>query len=420
MAFFLRLVGAALAFGFNVLLARMLGAEGAGLYYLALTVTTIAGVLGRIGLDNSILRFVAANAALEDWGKVKGVYQKGMKMALGFSILVAAVTFVAAPWLAETLFLKPELTLPLRWMTLAIVPMALLILHAEVLKGLKRIRDCQLVRGLGFQALLILGFYLIGDAWGLKGAIFAYIAASVLMALAGFYLWRLALPQLREATGHFQTNELLKSCMPLFFASILNLVISSTSTFMLGIWSTSENVAIFNIALRTAMLTGFILVAINSIALPKFAALYHQGDIEALGSTARSSARLIFFLVSPIVLVLILFPGWILGIFGEQFIEGAAVLSIIALGQFINVTLGLAVFLLLMSGHERLMLYTVALAAVVNFILNLVLIPRYGITGAALAVTLSVVIQNLIAYYWVYKKINIHIIALPRFIRDRP
>ena len=79
-AFVIKVIGAGLSFGFNVLLARMLGADGAGIYFLALTVTTIATVFGRMGLDNALLRFTAANAAVGDWGAVKGIYRKGMML----------------------------------------------------------------------------------------------------------------------------------------------------------------------------------------------------------------------------------------------------------------------------------------------------------------------------------------------------
>ena len=69
-AFILKIIGAALAFAFNIVLARLLGAEGTGIYFLAFTVCIIASVFGRMGLDNVILRFIASNAATEDWDAV--------------------------------------------------------------------------------------------------------------------------------------------------------------------------------------------------------------------------------------------------------------------------------------------------------------------------------------------------------------
>jgi O-antigen/teichoic acid export membrane protein len=416
-AFVMRLGGAGLAFGFNVLLARMLGAEGAGLYYLALAVTTIATVFGRVGLDNALLRFVAANASVGEWTSVKGVYKKGMKMALGFSALVATVTFAAAPWLAATVFSKPELTVPIRWMSMAVVPMAMVFLHAELLKGLKRIRDSLLVNCVGLHALSLIGLYLMGRAFGVTGAVWAYICATVFMALAGYYLWRSSTPQLRDIEGRFDTRKLLRSAMPLFWVAAMNLVMMWTSTFMLGMWSTSEAVGIFNVAFRTAMLTSFVLVAVNSISAPKFAALYRQGDIEALGSIARNSAKLMTLMASPVLLLFVLAPGWIMGIFGPQFVDGGTVLAIITLGQFVNVATGSVGYLLMMSGHEHLMRNIVAVVAFTCIFLNALLIPHFGVTGGAVATATCLSLQNLLASFYVYKAISIKVIPWPYFKR---
>lgn len=77
-AFVLKVFAAGLGFGFNVVLARLLGADGAGLYYLTLTIVTIAATLGCVGMNNAVIRFVAANAVIENWVAVKGVYIKAI------------------------------------------------------------------------------------------------------------------------------------------------------------------------------------------------------------------------------------------------------------------------------------------------------------------------------------------------------
>ena len=76
-AFVMKALGAGLGFAFNVLLARMLGADGAGIFFLALTVTTIASVFGRIGLDNTLVRFTAGNAGVGNWSCGQGDLPKG-------------------------------------------------------------------------------------------------------------------------------------------------------------------------------------------------------------------------------------------------------------------------------------------------------------------------------------------------------
>ena len=406
-AFVLKILGAGLAFGFNVLLARMFGAEGAGIYFLALTVTAIAVVFGRMGLDNTLLRFTASNAAIGDWEAVKGVYRKGMRLALVASAASAVVMFISAPPLADIVFRKPELTGQLRWMTLAVVPMVMLILHAEMLKALKRIRDSQLVQGVAVPALSLLGLYLLGQVWGVSGAVWVYTLAAIITAAVGYTMWRVATPQLQEIVGHFEASQLLRSSMPLFWVAFMNLLMSWTAIFMLGIWRTSADVGIFGVASRTAMLTSFILVAVNSIAAPKFAALYQQGDIEALGSTARNSTKLMILMASPVLLLFISAPGRVMGIFGPQFSEGATVLAILAVGQSVNVATGSVGYLLMMSGNERLMRNIVASIAVMSILLNIALVPLAGALGAAIATAVCLSFMNLIAAFLVWSRLGI-------------
>lgn len=417
-AFVLRVMGAGLAFGFNVYLARLVGAEGAGIYFLALMVTTIASVFGRMGLDNSLLRFIAAEASVGDWAEVKGVYRKGMLLAISASTVAALVMFFTAPLVAETVFGKPELLGSLRLMAFAVVPVSLVMLHGESLKGLKRIRDSQVVQFIGVQALSLAGLYLLGSSWGVEGAALAYTAGAVLTALAGAALWRMATPKLKDVTGEFSTQRLLQSSMPLFWSSTVGLLMNWTAVFILGIWGSSADVGIFGAASRTAMLISIVLIAVNTIAAPKFAELYRLREMEALAVMARNSAKLMTLLASPVLILFMFFPAWVMGIFGPEFTGGAGVLVILAIGQFVNVATGSVGYLLMMSGNEIFMRNITMAAALLNILLNIGLVPHYGLYGAAVATSVSMAVHNLLAWYYVRKNIDINTIHIGGFERS--
>ncbi len=411
--FLLKALGLGLAFGFNVALSRLLGPEGAGVYFLALTVMTIAGVMGRAGLDNSILRFVAAGAAVKDWAQVRGVSRKALSMGILSSGAAFFLLLLFAPWLAEKVFSKPDLTGPMRLLGLAIVPVALLTFYSEMLKGLKRIRDSQFVQGVcvpGFSLLLV---YPLVRVWGVSGAIASYLTATVLAAFLGYILWQRATPHLKKIRGGFDTKTLLRSSIPLFWVTTMTFAIDWTSTFMLGMWGTKADVGIFSVAVRTAMLTSFVLVSVNSIAAPKFAELYRLGDLKALGTTARESARLVTVIALPVLLVFVFAARPVMSIFGDRFAAGATVLTILALGQFVNVATGSVGFLLIMSGHERLVRNNTFVFTVINVVLNALLIPRFGVSGAAVATALTVASVNLAAAFLVYKKLSIITLPIP-------
>ncbi len=406
-AFVMRSLGAGLEFGFSVLLARMLGAEGAGIFFLALTMMMIGTVLGRVGLDNAVLRFVAANASGSDWIAVKGVYRRAISVALPASAAAGVTIFLAGPWLAQSVFGKPELTSPLRWLALAVLPMSLVFLHAEMLKGLKRIIPSQLVYGVCVPGLSIIGLLAIGPSWGVDGAAGAYVLAAALTALGGFLAWRAATPQLNSIEGRFPIGDLMRTSLPLFWVKAMNLAMGWTSLLLLGILGTRADVGLFGVAHRTALVTSLVLIAVNSIAAPKFAELHKTGDVVGLASTARASARLMLLFASPIFLVFLLVPGWVMSLFGPDFAAAGVLLVILALGQLVNTATGSVGYLLMMSGNEVLMRNSMALAVTVNLGLNLVLIPATGAVGAAIATAGSVATLNLTALYFVVSRLGL-------------
>lgn len=411
-AFVLKGLGAVLTFVFYVVIGRLLGPAGAGLYLLALTLTTIASVLGRIGLDNTVLRFVAAHATVGEWAAVKGVYDKAVRMAGVASTAAALLLALAAPWLSNALFAKPALSELLRWMAISVVPTAILTLQAQGLQGLKRIRDSTLVANLCVPIFSLLGVAILAPRWGAVGATWAYSLAAMLTMLVGIWRWRLATPELSGVDGKFETGELLQSSVPLFWVSSFQLVISWASTVTLGLLASSADVGIFGTANRAAMLTSFVLLAVNSISAPKFAALHKQGDLVTLGRIARNSAKLMAMVASPVLAILILFPGKVMGMFGPQFVAGAPVLAILAVGQFINVVTGSVGWILIMCGYERMMRNNIVICAALSVGLNLLLVPRFGVIGAALATAITLSLQMLIAAVMVWHKLGVVTIPL--------
>lgn len=416
LAFFLKVIGAGLAFAFNVAVARLLGAEGAGLYFLALSVTAIGSVIGRVGLDNALLRFIATHATQEEWGKVKGVYALGMRMTIAASGAVTLIVFMFAPWIATELFNKSVLAEPMRWMSLSILPFALLNLQAESLKGLKRIRDAIIIQGVGLPLISLFLIFPLATYAGITGVVFAYSLGALIVAALGAWAWCSAISRHHDLTILFEFKELWRSCKPLFVVSLMNRAMMPWAPIMLlGIWASSEEVGVFGAAARIALLVSFMLVTINNVVAPKFAELLAKQDNDALGTTARRSALLITVLASPLFFLLFFHGGWVMSLFGEEFVDGALVLSILAVGQFINVICGSVGYLLMMSGNERTYRNITIVSAIVQLLLVVVLSPIMGGVGAAIAASSALVFMNIAAAIAVYSKLGI--ITVPFFWR---
>ena len=410
-AFAIKIIATALAFGLNIILARQLGAEGSGIYFLAVTVVLFVATFGRLGLENSLVRFIAANVSRDQPKKVLGVYHKAMLYSLVISIILSVLLYLFAPILSQSLFKKPALEKPLILLAFSVVPLALFTLHAYALQGLKRVAESVTVLSVIVPLVTSVIALLFVPKYGITAAVWGYLLATFMALLLGKYFWQRAVAAFNTTDSAFDTKELLSSSMPLFTVVIMNMAITLLPTLFLGVWENSENVGIYSTASRTALLMSFILVAVNSIAAPKFSALYQQGNIYALGKLARNAAKIMFVLAIPALLILLLIPEWILSLFGDEFKRGSTVLMILAVGQFVNVTTGSVGFLLMMSGNERLMRNILVFSALLSVVLNIWLISDYGIIGAAIGTAIVLSIQNLIAMITV--RVKLKIMTLP-------
>lgn len=416
-AFVIRILGTAFGFLFNLMLARLLGAQGAGVYFLAFTLAMIASVLGRLGLDNAVLRYVAAGVSRGRWEQVAGVSRQGVLLALGASALAAVALYILSEPLALHVFAEPALVEALQLMAFSVVPFSLLTLYAEMLKGLKRTGEASAIQSLAvplFSITALLGMAAVAAA-GVRHAAAAYVAATAVTLFMAVWLWRRATPRLRGVQGAFDRRQLIDTSLPLLWVSAMAFVLTWTDTLLIGVFLQSEAVGLYSVAARVALLTSFVLVAVNAIAAPKFAALYEAREMHALGRLARRSALLMTLAASPLLVVLLVWPEWVLWLFGDEFTQASSALRLLAVGQFVNVLTGSVGYLLMMTGHERLMRNTVIVAALLNILLNVTLIPLWGIDGAALATALSVSAMNLLAAWYVFARLSI--VTLP-FLRQ--
>jgi O-antigen/teichoic acid export membrane protein len=395
-ALFLRILGAALTFAFTLVVARMFGASGSGMFFLAMTVMTIATVFGRMGMDNALVKFIAGYASAGDWARVHAVHRVALRVAILASLGMTLILFVSAPWLAGLVFSEPALTPLLRWISLAVLPLVLATLYGQMLRGLKRTWSSMLVAAVWIPGLATIGVALLGTSRGPISAVWAYLIAVTATALGSWLWWGRVTPSAEPSLedGDFDRRTMLSTSVPLLWVASMSMAMNWIGTFALGTWGTTADVGLFSAASRVAFLVSFVLVAVDNISAPIFAELYKRGDRTALVRTARNTVRLMVLLAAPLLILILVGPRVIMGLFGPEFVAGARVLVILALGQAINVVAGSVGYLLMMSGHERQVRNSNIVAAVSCFILSLILVPPYGALGAAIAVSVSLLARN--------------------------
>ena len=415
--FVLKIFAAGLTFLFGCAVARTLGASSAGLFFLALTCVTIASVIARFGFDNTFVRLISTRVTRGDWNSISETYLLGIGLCTFASILASLLLASLAPYLAEHVFTDIRLTQHIQWLSIAILPHAMMILHAHALQGLKRVASSITVMStlpaFATLALFIPLWYCTNNE---LSAAWAFLAGSTISATVGIILWLRATHCRIVKISLSNMRTILQSAYPLLGVTLCSLIPIWTPIIILGALTSSNEVAIYTIASRTATLVSHVLVASNSIAAPKYAMLFQAGKHKTLESTARSTTKITIALVTPIVLIIIVWAKSVMLMFGNGFEEGVPVLRILALGQFINVATGSVGYILMMSGRERDFRDIVTSVAICNLLLNMIFIPLWGSRGAALATLISITAQNSAAAWNVWKKLNISVIPifLPR------
>lgn len=409
--FFLKVLGAGLAFLFQFLIARYLGAAGSGLYFLALNVLLLLSAFSRLGMDNAVTRYVAAAAAEKDWAAVKGVTVHALRIALGVSLLFSALAYMLSEHVVQLLD-KPGLLFPLRCMLILVAPLALMTLYAKAIQGLKMARETMLMQSVILPLVASPLCVVLVPSFSMAGAVTAYAAGIIAALVVGTYVWGKAVKPYRGISGAFEASVLVRSSIPLMWAVAFQQLSGSLPLLALGYWESSADVGVFAAAQRTASLVSLVLIAANVIMAPKMAELYQKGEIIALGRVARQGAGMMTVMASPVLLLCMLVPERIMSLFGPDFSAGRDLLVIMALGQIINVVTGSVGFFLIMTGNEKSLLSANFISLLLCAGLALVLIPVYGAVGAAIAVAAPLAIVNLIRVGFIWRKFKIMVLPL--------
>ncbi|HSW12744.1 MAG TPA: oligosaccharide flippase family protein [Solimonas sp.] len=379
-------------------IARLLGADGAGMFFVALTAMTMASVLARLGLDNALLRLGAAQSAAGDWPRLRNTAQR----ALGAALLAAGLaTLLLLAGSFGWSRLQPgsaELASAIGWMALAVAPVALASLYGELLKSVGRVMASQWIGAAGIPFLALLLVLGMGEGLGAHAAAVAYVAAALATALLGALAWHRALPATAATNATTPWSVLFKGTASLLWIKCARLAAGWLATGALALWVSVADAGIYSVALRISLALSLFLVSINTVAAPRFAVQASQGDRAGLARTTRLATLAAVLAGGPVLVLLLAAPAWVMSCFGADFgARGASVLVILALGQCVNLLTGPVGYLLLMSGNEQAMRRCTSYGLAAGVAGVLLLTPTMGAVGAAIGTAAAMAVQNLAA-----------------------
>jgi O-antigen/teichoic acid export membrane protein len=405
-------VGQLLTLSLQVLFGRALGTHEYGIYSYAMAWLGVGLILGKLGFDTALVRFVASYNTRNLPQRVLGVWRVARRWSFICSLIAAPLLALAAWKVAGT----QSASLVPTFLTFAILlPIATYSeLASATLRGLKRIALAMygdslvrpLVAAIAFGALFWFGTH------GAHGAMMAYALGTVAAAFLTGGLVRRQLGAEAVETHPRLENIWVRFALVLMFANAFLILLYTLDTILIGALKDTTEAGLYAVASRVAILVLFVMNALQSIGAPLFAEAYATDRTSGLRKVVR-----IFNLVSivsalPIALVLGFFAEPLLGIFGSGFRAAAQVLQILAAMQVFNVLTGPVGVIMSMTGRQNQLATLLAGGLVVHVVLCVILIPRFGAAGAAWSAFIAHGLWNLCGVIMIRAQLGIDCSAL--------
>ena len=418
--FMFRVTTVCLGFFVHLLLARWLDARGYGDYAFAVASIELLILFGLMGFRGAAIRFTATYCGNAEWSLMRGFLRTGAAVVLAACLVIGAGG--AAILLLFSDRLRPALIYTLLFSFFLLPFAGLLHFVSGVLQGLKRIIEARLPLDMMQQALLIIGFLVLTGIAGFQPT--GYLAMGVLAAATGLalvaaYIFTArSLPaEISEVRAEYRIRTWMGAAVTLLLLGSFHRVLNQADILMLGMLRGTEQAGLYNVAVRVTGLIAFPLTSANMIAAPLFAELHSSGEKRDLQQHLTLVCRGIVLFTLPIAAVVIAAGTWLLGLFGESFRAGYIPLVILTGGQLTSALFGPVSLLLTMTGHQVRAAWIVGGAAFLNIGLNGILIPLFGIQGAAAASAGTLILWNTLL--WVVVKRNVDVYSGPIYWKKR-
>ncbi len=378
----------ALRFIITWYLSGALGPEGFGVYTSAVTVVTVVALASPLGVNIGILYYGARWLQAKDRPRLKGYLLAGLGVVLvtgpTLALLLAAMGLSGRFW-AD----KPGVSEAMVLIAPAVAVVAVLLYLVFAVRSAKDMKRSTLAMQIMVPAGLLVGVVAVTQlGLGLKAVIVAFVVSNVLAMLgAAAAAWKHfgTLLLNRAVKPAFELGAMLRYSLPQAVPAIIYRLNLQMDILMLLALGTIAELGIYRVAVSLVVMVVMPVGAISTMFSPQVAQLYHGGHIDRLDALLKVATRWLVIVVAPIYLVLILEHRAILGFYEPEYMASASAILVLAAGQSVHAIGAPANRLIPMSGRAVLDMGLSIAAVCLNITLNLLLIPRFGGLGAAMA-----------------------------------
>ena len=320
LAFLFRIGGQIMGFLLTFVIAYFFGANGLGDYVLAIVVLKIFTLISKLGLDTASIKYIASYAAEQKDKSIALFRSRSIVLILVMSIISSLIMYFGSDYIALFITANP---FHIRITSFFILPMAIFIFHYQNMRGLKQIGGYSFFFWMSqalfsLIAILILTVFSRDPNIPLYSYLISLVTVSILSVFVFTYFFRKHFKITNESDNNSESfKSILSVSLPLMLAQAVHFIMSWTDKLMLGILDSPDVVAglstnsaqigVYHTAFKLSMFATIGLMAVKSIASPKFAELYKKNDIKALQKVTHQSTKLIFWTTIPLVVFFMFF-----------------------------------------------------------------------------------------------------------------
>ncbi len=386
-----------LGYIFRFIIARM-GPEQYGLFYLGMTFFNFFSMVSILGMKDGITRYISYYSGKRNKEGIKGVISSSVRIGIISSMIIAIPLFIFSNYLSINLFHNPSLSPILKILAVAIPVNTLGIIFLASLRGFQNVKYEVYIRNIAENSIkIIISAIFIFLGFGILGVAFAYLIALSFTLILSFHFMKKVSHLEKGIRGTSIGKELLFYSTPLLFAGFMLIFLTSTDTFMIGIFKNTFQVGIYNAVIPIAQLLYVFPEGLLFLFLPVLTKIYAEGKTTLIKPIYKTLTKWTFMFNIIVISLIILFSKQILRIlFGPEYSAGSNALIILIMGFFLAHLMMAGTLLFLVFKKTKIHSLNLFIAAIVNIILNYLLIPRLGITGAAIATSISFLLLGLI------------------------
>jgi O-antigen/teichoic acid export membrane protein len=397
-------------FAANILIARAFGGGATGAIALGIVTigTQFAFIVAagtRFGMDMAAVRYVAIDVGAGHPGRMRPLVGRAIEIAAAISIAVGAVVYVVAGPVGRALgdaATADATAAALRAAAVAIPFVALTYVWVAASRGLKVMRHTLYVQWIAQPLLWIVLMVVLWQFQKTEAmAVWAYAASWCLAAVGGRYFWRaISGGHEREDLEPGAAGALVRYGAPRAPAALLSqglfwIDYFVASHFIAAGYVTAAEVGVYSACVRVALAMVLFLTAVSYVFSPFVADLHARGERDRLDALFKAITRWTVAGTIPVLMLMLIVPQAILRVFGgAEFASGSDALRILVIGQAINVSVGAAGFVLIMAGRTGWDLFVYGVSAALDLTLAWILVPKFGIEGAAAAQAITIAASN--------------------------